>query len=227
VNNFSLALGPVQPAVSRQTAPQAVATALRAAILTGALSAGTRLIQAQLAAYFGVSSTPVREALRQLAAEGLVRFDSYRGAVVITSTPEDVREVWELMMVLQPIALRKAVKRVTADELAELRRINDEMSAETDVNRWIRLNGDYHQLLHETTHSPFLVATLKSLLEVAGFHTAIAVRELDSDRAVSNQEHADILAAIEARDADLAIAVIERQLRRSFAVLEPQLTPTA
>src|SRR5262245_24385406 len=98
------ALGPVDGSATRQTAPQAVADALREAILSGALPGGSRLIQSSLANHFGVSSTPVREALRQLAAEGLVQFDSYRGAVVFTPSAEEIEDVWDLLLRLEPVA---------------------------------------------------------------------------------------------------------------------------
>lgn len=106
-------------AVSGLTAPQRSRTAhdhVAFAILSGELSGGTRLLQTKLAAELDLSTTPLREALRDLAMEGLVVFDPHRGAVVRTLDIDEVREIYELRITLEPIMVRRVAERITAEQ---------------------------------------------------------------------------------------------------------------
>src|SRR3990172_11947171 len=96
-------------AATRQTAHEFVRGVLRRAILNGELASGSRLVQAELAAMLDVSTTPVREALRDLATEGLVQFDPHRGAIVSELSSEDVHAISAFRTVLDPLALGRAV----------------------------------------------------------------------------------------------------------------------
>src|SRR5215211_2717340 len=106
--NAAAAVIPELDDVTHRTAQERVVETLRHAILGGVLEPGTPLILSELSERLGVSRTPIREAMRELAAEDLVDFDSYRSAVVHTPTLEEAREIYELRLALDPIAVRKA-----------------------------------------------------------------------------------------------------------------------
>lgn len=107
-----------RPAQSgRQTAHQFTLDVLRTAILDGSLPAGTPLVQTDIAQQLDVSTTPVREALRELSAEGLVRVDAHRGAVVQGLSIADIREIFEVRLLLEPEVFRRATHNLSDDEI--------------------------------------------------------------------------------------------------------------
>src|SRR5688572_4522815 len=118
-----LPLPRVQPRVLRQE----VLVALRAAILNGEIAAGTRLLEADVAARMGVSRAPVREALRQLEQEGLVESFAHRGAVV-TGLPEDeVDAIYELRALIESKAIERVCRTATPEQIATLDALVEEM----------------------------------------------------------------------------------------------------
>src|ERR671919_3227658 len=114
----------------RRTTADAVAQMLRNEIQSGQLPPGTRLRQNDVAHRFGVSTTPVREALALLQADGLVRIDPHRGAIVFHPTIADLRESYEIRKTLEALAVEKATPQLTDDLVAELQEHLDEMKKE-------------------------------------------------------------------------------------------------
>lgn len=194
-----------------QTAHEFVRDTLRQAILNGDLSGGTRLVQAEIAAELEVSTTPVREALRDLAAEGLIRLDAHRGAIVHEIDLDEMQEIYELRQVLEPICMRRAAERINEEELARARALQAQMDlCKNDVGQWVQLNRDFHALLSETSRSPRLIAILQSLRDSAAVHVGLGLRSVPRQLAVGNAEHHRLLEALEARDADAAaVAILE------------------
>lgn len=212
----------------RQTAYEAVLSPLREGILSGRLPGGTRLVQADLASHFGVSNTPVREALRQLASEGLVQFDSYRGAEVLTPTQEDTEEIYEVLVLLEPEVARRAATHITDEELARLTAIHDEMRATSDPAEWVPLNRNFHDLIHEAADSPRLAGMLRGLVETSTLRVAVGVRAglISTDR--SNKEHARLVKALAKHDASRAAAEMQEHLEGTLqAVRETSTLPSS
>lgn len=184
----------------RQTAQEAVLAALREAIVTGALEGGTRLVQSELATHFGVSNTPVREALRQLAAEGLVHFDSYRGAEVRTPSPQEVVEVYEILFLLEPLIAARAAARMTAKQAAHLTALHQEMSTTAEVSEWVSLNRSFHAAIHEAAGSALLASIIGGLIDASTVQVAalLSSRLIDVER--SNAEHDSLVEALAGGD---------------------------
>ena len=134
-------------ALTHLTIQQAVADAVRTRIIAGQLSAGTRIDQDALAAEFSVSRMPVREALRQLGAEGFVTIVPHRGAIVTALSPAEVEEIYEIRASLEGVAARHASLRLTADDLDALRKILDTMRNESQIDRWVALNAEFHNAI--------------------------------------------------------------------------------
>jgi DNA-binding GntR family transcriptional regulator len=125
-----------------------VADALRNAIQQGGLADGAVLNQAAIAAHFGVSRVPVREAMRQLQAEGLIDTRAHRLAVVRGLDIDRLIEVYDLRALIEGYLVEKAVPNVDADVLAELKRLDKEMRTEADHSRWLALNARFHEHLY-------------------------------------------------------------------------------
>ena len=149
--------------VGHRTAQQRVAETLRHAILGGVLEPGTPLVLSELSERLGVSRTPIREAMRELAAEDLVDFDSYRSAVVHSPTLEEAREIYELRLELDPLAVRKAIVQITAEELDQAEAVHEQMLATNHSGDWVELNREFHRILLDASRSPRLTRIIGSL----------------------------------------------------------------
>jgi DNA-binding GntR family transcriptional regulator len=134
-----------------QTARHFVVNMLRADILRGDYPAGSGLRQEQVAARLGVSTTPVREAFRDLLAEGMIEFDTHRGAIVRGLTLSDLREIYELRIVLEPMLAVRALKLATDAQLAHAEKIHAQLCDEPNPEQWATLNVVFHQALNAPT----------------------------------------------------------------------------
>jgi DNA-binding GntR family transcriptional regulator len=206
--------------VTRRTAQEQVVENLRHAILGGLLAPGTPLVLSELSERLGVSRTPIREAMRDLAAEGLVDFDSYRSAVVHTPTVEEAREIYELRLTLDPLAVHKAVAQITAEELDEAQAIHREMLETDDVGRWVELNRNFHGLLLDAARSPRLTRTLTELRNSAAMQVALSLKARSSEIKRSNHDHEEILGAFRDHDAARAEELTARHLHRTLELIE-------
>src|SRR3954468_4222476 len=140
--------------------------ALRNRILTGELAPGAPLIQANLAKDLGVSMTPVREALRDLATEGLVTLLAHKGAAVTSLDLADAKEIQKIRLKLEPDATRLAVEHVMPEVLNRAEELYTDMS-ETSDHRWGTRNREFHKVLLSPAPAPRMVGILASLLEAA------------------------------------------------------------
>jgi DNA-binding GntR family transcriptional regulator len=139
-------------AIPRQTLTSAVAGRLRDKILRGQFREGEQLRQHAIAEEFAVSRIPLREAFRQLEAEGLIKIIDHRGAVVATLTPDEIEELFEIRAALESVTLRRAVPMLTDDdlELAEkvLRKYEQALNDESDFDVWGELHWQFHSTLY-------------------------------------------------------------------------------
>ena len=208
------------------TAHERVRTVLRRAIVVGVAEPGQRLVQSRVADQLGVSVTPVREALRDLAGEGLVQLDAHRGATVRQFEHADLAEVQGLRAVLEPLAMRWAAERVTDGELDAAEAIQRQMDAETDESQWLELNRRFHLALIRGAHAPRLESILMSLRDAGGFPVARIYRaDPVAQRARSHDEHEALLTACRHGDAEEAARLIVEHMtgtRRDLAARAPE-----
>jgi DNA-binding GntR family transcriptional regulator len=138
-------------AIPRQSLTSAVADKLREQIIRGELAEGALLRQDAIATQFRVSRIPVREALRQLDAEGLIAIVPNRGAVVPALSPDDVEELFLIRALLEPEVLKLSIPRLTEEDLSEaasiLRKYVSELRREDHLSSWGRLNWQFHSIL--------------------------------------------------------------------------------
>ncbi|MGO4705092.1 GntR family transcriptional regulator [Microvirga sp. 2MCAF38] len=189
---------PARPAtktIKHRTISAAVAEALRQQILSGEFAAGFQLRQDALAEEFGVSRIPVREALMQLEAEGLVKIEPHKGAIVSELSTAEIEELFELRALLEPRLLKESAPRLTKDDYARLNGILEEYSAELraeHVGRWGELNTEFHMLLYRHAAQPRSLAIVANLLQECDRHTRIQL-SLTGGMERAEEEHAELV----------------------------------
>jgi DNA-binding GntR family transcriptional regulator len=140
-----------------------IAAALRQAILRGEFKAGQPLLQDEVAARFGVSKIPAREALLQLKAEGLVSFYPNRGATVSELSAGEVNEIYIIRIALETLALRHALSHLTRADFVRLEGLIAIMDDERDPLTWSELNWEFHAALYQPCGMPRLMAHIHML----------------------------------------------------------------
>ena len=208
---------------SRQTAHEFVRDTLRQAILNGNLPGGTRLVQAELAEILEVSTTPVREALRDLVSDGLVRFDPHRGGVVSEIAVEEMEEVYDLRMLLEAKAMKLAAENMTTDVLDRARSIHVEMRSAPHSAEWVMLNRDFHMTIYEAADSPKLLAILRGLIDSSVMYVGAVWQVLPDLRERAGSDHEQILQRLTIGDSAGAVEVIKRHMTipRSVLTVDP------
>ncbi|HTH99531.1 MAG TPA: GntR family transcriptional regulator [Acidisoma sp.] len=176
-----------------QTARQYVLGTLRAEILKGKHPAGARLRQEEVASRLGVSTTPVREAFRDLLAEGLIGLDTHRGVLVRGLTLADVRELYELRIVLEPMLAVRALHLTSAAQLDEAEAVHLRLCEEKDPERWANLNVAFHQTLNVAAPDGRLTRIVASLAEAAGSYVTLSMHATPELMTLNNGDHAELL----------------------------------
>ena len=136
---------------------------LREAILSGELSGGFQLKQEELAAKFNVSMSALREALKTLEAEGLVKFFPNRGAIVSELSAEEAQEIFDIRLFLELGALELAIPNLTEQELAAAEAVMQKVDTEPDSKRWGELNWQFHEVLYRAAGRPKLLSMIQHL----------------------------------------------------------------
>lgn len=188
------------------------AAAIRARIMSGDIPIGAQLRQADLAKLLGVSRTPVREALRQLQTGGLIEVVPNRGAVVRVPSPWEVREAYEVRAELEGLACARAVRRISAEVLAELRDTNETIRrlgagphSGPGPSPTTVANDRFHTLIHEVAENERLAKVIKEINEAFPRNvSALVLRDDPRHREDNLREHERIVKAIAEEDAELA-----------------------
>ncbi|MEO8396241.1 MAG: GntR family transcriptional regulator [Chloroflexota bacterium] len=194
----------MQSTGQQKTKKDLIAETLREAILSGELVPGERLLQEQLAERFHVSPTPIREAVQQLVAEGVMSHSPYRGVQVAEVRLEEVQEVYLIRGVVEELATRMAVLNLRILDVRQLRLYQDEIKAQVakdDLQAFRKLNYEFHMLIYRASHMPLLLNMIRILWIKFPWDTLHGLPE----RAQSAlEEHQAILNAINEGDAELA-----------------------
>lgn len=206
----------VRAAGDGRTLAGSAAGSLRERIIQGEFPPGTRLNERALCDLLGVSRTPLREAFRVLAAEGLVQIEPNRGAQVVALSEANIREAFEVIGGLEAMSCRFACERATDVEIAEIRALTYEMMASHarhDLPTYFRVNREIHERISLAAHN----SLLKQLYDAQN-------ARIQNLRFVSNEnrqkwdlamrEHIKMAEALAARDADRLAAIMRQHLQR-------------
>jgi DNA-binding GntR family transcriptional regulator len=184
---------------------------LRQDILDGAFVPGTILLETALSARYGVSRTPVREALGRLAQDGLIE-RSTRGFRVKQRNPEEILEIYEARIVLEARSAELAAKHRTDIDLARMAHLLEERRSESDPARFGPLNNKWHDVMRQSAHNATISDLLARLDSLLLLFRPRSFAPRPDDR--SAEEHALILKAISQGDQEAAGAVMTDHLRR-------------
>lgn len=148
---------------SYQNLPGIITKALREAILDGELTAGTRLKQVEIAAQFDTSLIPVREALRSLEQEGLVTIYPNKGAVVSGLSPKQAQEIFNTRIILELGALELSIPHLQPDDIAQCRKLIDQLDKADSGNELSQLNRELHTRLYRWCGNDYLLQLIQTL----------------------------------------------------------------
>lgn len=200
-----------------------VTDTLRESILAGIVPPGTWLREGELSRVLGVSRTPVREALRRLADEGLTNREVHRGSVVAPMSIEDILAVYTVRASLEGLAARLAAAHATAETVATLRNIHQKMQEAADAREPVAvLNLELHRLIREAAHNAYLE---RFLIQVENSVRRFGQTTFnDPDRLpVALEEHGQLIDAIANADANLAEQLAVTHMRNAREVRLRQL----
>lgn len=198
---------------------------LRQMLVEGQIAPGAKLNERELCEVLKVSRTPLREAIKTLAAEGLVELLPNRGAIAVELTQSDVLNTFEVMAGLEGMSGELAAQRITASELAEIKAMHYEMMAaytRRDLSTYYRLNAAIHRAINSAARNPVLSTTydqVNARLQALRFRS-----NQDGEKwARAMQEHEQMIAALEAHDGPALRAVLVAHLGHKRDVVVEQL----
>lgn len=205
----------------RQTVTGATTDRLRHLILSGRLGAGQVLRQDELSAYLSVSRTPLREAIIALEAEGLVVSHPHKGAVVYKPTADELKEIYEIRVMLETRAAKEATERMTPDVLKAVEAIVDALIHASTASELVALNESFRQTFYSASGKRLLVDMIRSVTLRAEPYVSLLVG--GPRRPFTKREFSPLIEAIRAGDGNRAAAVTRRHLEKTVKGLLPIL----
>lgn len=199
-----------------------VAEQLRGLIFDGVLAPGSYLDEIQLCEQLHISRTPLREALKVLAAEGLVRHEPRRGSFVRQVTDRDLDELFPIIAMLEGRCAYEAALRATSQDIAVLKQLHDQLSnhaQHNDINGYFACNYAIHEAIIKLANNSWLaqvIGDLRKILKLARLQQLHAKGRLEQ----SLNEHLAVFAALLAQDADGAMAAMHTHITRQYAALK-------
>jgi DNA-binding GntR family transcriptional regulator len=212
-------------AIPRANLHEQVAQRLRQMLVEGRIAPGAKLNERELCEVLDVSRTPLREAIKMLAAEGLVELLPNRGAIAVELTEDDVRNTFEVMAGLEAQSGALAAERITDAELAEIRAMHFEMMAaytRRDLSNYYRLNAMIHRAINAAAKNPVLSTTydrVNARLQALRFRSNQDEQKWKS----AMREHEQMVDALAARDAVAMRTVLAAHLKNKLDVVLEQL----
>ena len=211
-------------AASARTTQSRVAEELRERIIVGTIPVGARLRQVDVATEFGVSTTPVREAFRTLATEGLVQIDEHRGVVVRRLTVQECIEMQELIIVVESDNLLHSVPMMDQQTLAEAEAICRQMHRRG--KQYALLNRNLHLTLARPSGRQRSIALLNELLTLSALHVREDSLRIAGRHDQSHREHQALVAAARAGDAEGAAEILRCHCQPILSLLKSDLAAT-
>lgn len=218
---------------NHRTLRERILSAIRAAIVNGQIRQGTRIMEPELAERFGISRTPIREAIRQLESEGLISVIPRKGAIVAFISPQDVSNFYELKMILEGHAARLAAKNLTENDLTKMETVNRQIEAASvkkNPGRVLDLHNEFHEIFLRACGNDKLHAIVQSL--DMQFQPYRLIPAMPGRVKGSIRQHTEIIEAFRRKDAARAEELVRKDalygknlLLRKLAKVGP--SPTA
>ena len=206
-------------AIPRQTLTTAVAERLRDKILRGEFREGEQLRQHAIAEEFAVSRIPLREAFRQLEAEGLIKIEDHRGAVVTALSPDEIEELFEIRAALESLTLRRAVPHSTGEDLARaekaLEAYERALNDESDFDVWGDLHWRFHSALYAAANRTRSLSLIQTVNNNADHYIRLHILFSRDAHRNARDEHRAILELCRQRNAAAASRLLEDHITKA------------
>lgn len=223
--------------ISRTTLTEQLEEALRVDILEGVLPPGHRLRASEMTERYGVSATPLREALQRLAVEGLVELDPRMGARVSPISPDDLHDVYFMLETLDGLALKRSVERGDEAWIARVERsletladavvLHESVRHDTadDARRkialkWSAAHWEFHNRLYEACGSPWLLRFVHMMHQHSERYRMLSIQGRVGMHRDSRHEHQRILDAVKAHDIQASLIALQEHQRLTVTMLE-------
>jgi DNA-binding GntR family transcriptional regulator len=211
--------------IKRQSVPESLRDLLQERILNGEFKEGDSLIQDAIADEYDTSRMPVREALRQLEAVGLVSMRTHHGATVTRIPTEQIEELFELRSALECDILSRSIERITDNDIAEAKKILNDLERsyqQRDVPSWARLNWEFHRRLYLPANRIQTLAILQNIhLQAERYvrlHLLLTGGFIEADK-----DHREILRLCALRQTEKAVAALRNHIMRASRELLAEL----
>lgn len=198
-----------------ETKAELVLRVLRERILVGELEPGRKLDINEIATEFGMSATPVREAMKALQADHLAAYTPHRGTVVASNSEEVTAEVFRLRLLLEPAAIAAAIRRMTPAQLERLEQLHDQLlgSHYLGNDAFADLDAEWHRTLYACAGSPHLCDFIRRLWDAFPWRALVSV---GSRRQSAIAEHEEMMGAIRRRSPTHAIRTMRVHIEQSL-----------
>jgi DNA-binding GntR family transcriptional regulator len=194
---------------------EVVFNSLREAIIMGELKPGMRLMEVQLSEKMGVSRTPVREAIRKLELEGLVRMIPRKGAHVADLSVKDIMDVLEVRASLDGLATALSASRISEGELKELRQVQIQFTSymeRDNLQGTVKKDVEFHDIIYRSSRNDKLIQIVSNLSEQVHRFRIIYLKDYSSPRNVA-KEHTEIIEAISGKDPEVAQKIAAKHIK--------------
>jgi len=219
-------VSPSDLAIPRQSLTSAVANKLRDQIIRGEIAEGAQLRQDAIASRYQVSRIPVREALRQLDAEGLITILPNRGAIVPVLSPDEIEELFTIRALLEPEVLKASIPRLTPADIAQaeavLHKFEADLKKEQHVESWGRMNWHFHSILYSRANRSHFMAIIRNVNNNAERYTRLQLY-LTHGMKRANEEHHEILELCRKRAVAEACNLLRQHIRYAGQSLKEAL----
>ncbi len=199
-----------------------IAAEIRSAVLSGEMRPGMRIRQELLAAHFGASRIPVREALKQLENEGLVVMAPNRGAWIADVNSDESIEIYKIREAVEPLAIGESVPNLTDEDIDTLDAIVRELEHVPTLEEYIQLDREFHLRTYAGARMPQLLAMVERFWNSTQHFRRLFVKEAYAKDGFpfSDPQHLLLMDAIRARDVDAAQILVRLHIRRTRLVIE-------
>lgn len=197
-----------------ETLENAVYESLKGAIYSGYLPPGSRLVESTLVKELNVGRTPIREAIKKLGAEGLVKIIPNKGATIVRLSPDEVEEMYLIAGVLEGVAAANSVKRLEPEDIKRLKDLHNQMKDKqllVNYAEWMQVNYRFHHIYLKASQKPLLLRKIKEVDKTLPLYWYMCCSLPEIGR-TSIEKHQEIVNAFENRNAELARRKAEEHL---------------
>lgn len=196
--------------VTTLTNKEVVYSALKEKILTGVLQGGQQIKVAEIAKTYGVSGTPVREALIQLEGEGFIDYEPYKGAIIKNISQKEVSEIFLIRSVLECLALKTAITKMTEEDYKEALTLAEKGLTEKDPKQLSAINWDFHSFVYKKSNLPKLYRMINSLR--APIVRYVRIYHQMVDPSLHHNNHKEMILAAMNGDSEHAVSILRESL---------------